>query len=88
MSLVANLLGESDPPQLSFSLEHGQTLLERHFKHVERFVVDEHLHFANHAAVHDYLSGTVSWGGLASRLAPFDGPLNLTNPVAIFIAEN
>lgn len=88
MDTVGSLLGEPDPPRLSFSLEHGRALLEHHFRHVERVVVDERLHFANHADVRDYLCGTVSWAGVANRLAPFDGPLILTNPVAIFLAED
>jgi SAM-dependent methyltransferase len=72
--------------RLSFTREHGEDRLRRHFASVERRDEDAWVEFADAEAVRRYIRSMVTMADHADRVADFDGPLRACARTAIFVA--
>jgi ubiquinone/menaquinone biosynthesis C-methylase UbiE len=82
-----DLLGDVGSRSDSFSAENGEWPLLRHFTVVERRAVHGTVTFADRAAAHSYVSASPRWSHLADRLPFFDGPLEASRHVVVFVCE-
>jgi SAM-dependent methyltransferase len=81
------LFGERAARAHAFSVENSRPQLERHFACVERREADGRVTFADWAAANAYVSASVTRGHLAGKLPRFEGPLECSLIVSVFVAE-
>lgn len=79
--------GERSRRAHAFSAENAEEQLRRHFAHVERRDADGIVTFADWDAANAYVSASVTRGDLAGKLPRFDGPLECSLLVSVFVAE-
>jgi SAM-dependent methyltransferase len=87
LSELWDLLGDVGSRSDSFSAENGEWPLLRHFTIVERRDVHGTVTFADREAAHRYVSASPRWSQLADRLPFFDGPLEASRHVVVFVCE-
>jgi SAM-dependent methyltransferase len=97
--LVAVTNGERNLPELwgrfgersrrihAFSVENAEGQLRRHFQRVERRDANGVVTFADWEAADRYVSASVTRRDLAGELPRFDGPLECSLLVSVFVAE-
>ena len=71
----------------AFSVENAEGKLARHFARVERRDTNGTVTFADWDAANTYVSASVTRGDLGGRLPHFDGALDCTLIVSVFVAE-
>jgi SAM-dependent methyltransferase len=77
-----DMLGQS-----AFSRENADAQLRRHFRRVERRDIDGTVAFESHHDVRRYIASMVTMADHADRVPAFDGPLQATRRVSIFVAR-
>jgi SAM-dependent methyltransferase len=75
------------PRSAGFSAENGEWPLLRHFTVVERRDVRGTLTFPDRAAAHRYVAASPTNAHLADRLPSFEGPLQASRHVVVFVCE-
>ncbi|MCZ4496466.1 MAG: hypothetical protein JWM25_1049 [Thermoleophilia bacterium] len=73
-------------PELDFSSENGEQVLQRHFPHVDVRPMFGHATFPDHAAAVAHIKTTLTRAHLADRLPHFEGPLRVTTTNTMFVA--
>ena len=74
-------------PGYAFSTENGEWPLLRHFTLVERREVRGTMTFPGWEAAHRYIGASIIAKHLADELPYFDGPLEATRHVTVFVCE-
>ena len=87
LSELWDLVGEAGARAEGFSAENAQWPLLRHFTVVERRDVRGTVRFADREAAHRYVSASPIRAHLADRLPFFDGPLETSRHVVVFVCE-
>lgn len=71
----------------AFSVENAEEQLRRHFARVERRDANGVVTFDDWEAANAYVSASVTRRDLAGKLSRFDGPLECSLLVSVFVAE-
>ena len=71
----------------AFSVENGEGQLAKRFARVERRDANGTVTFADWDAANTYVSASITRGDLAGRLPRFEGALDCTLVVSVFVAE-
>jgi SAM-dependent methyltransferase len=83
---VWELVGEIGAPGGGFTVERAETVLRRHFSHVEQRDVVGTVTFADREAAHQYVTATRS-AAMADLLPAFDEPLAASRRVSVFVCS-
>lgn len=81
------LVGDPPPPTLSFTAENGEVALSRHFRRVERLLVEAEVVFPDYAAARTFIAATITRSHLADQLPKFSGSLRATLVHAVFVSD-
>lgn len=81
------LVGEQGAPSDGFSAQNGQGALLRHFTIVERRDVHGIVTFPDRETAYSHIAASPTRSELAERLPYFEGPLEASRHVVVFVCE-
>jgi ubiquinone/menaquinone biosynthesis C-methylase UbiE len=82
-----SMLGSPSARTHAFSAENGEAPLLRRFARVERREANGTIRFASREAARAYVAASVTRAHLADDLPQWEGPLEATMAVSVFVAE-